>query len=582
MPATPENTANNTKSSEASAPEMLVPPDRVAHVERDVARYASHVPSSVRHIDWGEIFPATKLFRGFRVAVHPSKLLLSLVAALLIYGGTRGLDGLFGLLPQAWRAVPGEPALFESVRSGGGDFDEEVESARRALERRRNNLRESAALVVERPVDEIGRGDLVEAAEKRRDERLSNLASARDRVLESADVDEASIASAERAYGIGVADTYALAAREVERVEDLYPRGVGITLYDYETQQLDRLVAAVLDVNFMGEGGVFASLYRGLWIGPMWAFSQHPLYAALLGIWTLAVLAVFGGAVARSAAVQVARDEKISLRSALRFSSGKFVSFLSAPLIPVLVIVVLGLTASLAALLMSLIGLVPGLGWLADIGIGLLVPIGLIVGLLITLTFIGLVGGISLMYPTIAVEGTDSFDAISRSFSYLFAKPWRVAWYGLVALVYGVLTFLVVRLFLWMVLIATRAALGVFVFREAAGTNVLDALWPKPSPNQFSYDIPFSNLTWGQDIAAVLIAITVFGLLSLLCAYALSLYVSMGTIIYYLLRREVDATEPDEVYLDPADEEFAGLADVADDPLAEPEPAEVASKESDE
>ncbi len=216
----------------------------------------------------------------------------------------------------------------------------------------------------------------------------------------------------------------------------------------------------MIGFDFFGRTGVFASLYRLLWLGPIWAFSQHTLYASLLAIWSLAVLAIFGGAVARSAAVQVARDEKISLRSALRFSSGKFVSFLSAPLIPVIVIVLLGLVAALAALAMSLIGLIPGLGWLADIGLGLLVPIALVAGVLIALTFIGLIGGVSLMYPTIAAEGTDSFDAISRSFSYLFARPWRLAWYAVVALVYGVVTFLAVRLFLWLVLVSTRAALA--------------------------------------------------------------------------------------------------------------------------
>ena len=40
-----------------------------------------------------------------------------------------------------------------------------------------------------------------------------------------------------------------------------------------------------------------------------------------------------------------------------------------------------------------------------------------------TLILLGLTGGFNLMYPTIAVEGSDSFDAISRSFSYVYARP---------------------------------------------------------------------------------------------------------------------------------------------------------------
>ncbi len=35
---------------------------------------------SSRDINWRETFPFTHLFRAFRVAVHPSKLILALVA----------------------------------------------------------------------------------------------------------------------------------------------------------------------------------------------------------------------------------------------------------------------------------------------------------------------------------------------------------------------------------------------------------------------------------------------------------------------------------------------------------------------
>ena len=62
-----------------------------------------------------------------------------------------------------------------------------------------------------------------------------------------------------------------------------------------------------------------------------------------------------------------------------------------------------------------------------------------------TLVALGTAGGFNLMYPTIAVEGSDSFDAISRSFSYIYARPWRMIWYTMVAIVYGALTFLFVR-----------------------------------------------------------------------------------------------------------------------------------------
>jgi hypothetical protein len=42
------------------------------------------------------------------------------------------------------------------------------------------------------------------------------------------------------------------------------------------------------------------------------------------------------------------------------------------------------------------------------------------------------------MYATISAEGSDSFDALSRSYSYVYQAPWHYLWYGLVAVAYGV------------------------------------------------------------------------------------------------------------------------------------------------
>src|SRR5262249_30993958 len=56
---------------------------------------------------------------------------------------------------------------------------------------------------------------------------------------------------------------------------------------------------------------------------------------------------------------------------------------------------------------------------------------------------VGLVGW-PMMYATVSTEGSDSFDAISRSYSYVFQNPWQYIWYSFVAIVYGaVLVFFV-------------------------------------------------------------------------------------------------------------------------------------------
>src|SRR5437763_8317739 len=81
-------------------------------------------PLTIRGINWRETFPFTNLFRAFRVAIHPSKVVLALVALLLLYVGGRVLDGVW---PLRDRAVPAEVAAYEAYLRGphvGVRFDD--------------------------------------------------------------------------------------------------------------------------------------------------------------------------------------------------------------------------------------------------------------------------------------------------------------------------------------------------------------------------------------------------------------------------------------------------------------------------
>src|SRR5262249_12254507 len=57
-------------------------------------------------------------------------------------------------------------------------------------------------------------------------------------------------------------------------------------------------------------------------------------------------------------------------------------------------------------------------------------------GLIMAVVLVGLVGW-PLMNATISTEGGDSFDALSRSYSYVYQAPWDYLGYGFVATVYG-------------------------------------------------------------------------------------------------------------------------------------------------
>ena len=249
--------------------------------------------------------------------------------------------------------------------------------------------------------------------------------------------------------------------------------------------------------------------------------------------------------------MQVARDEKISFRQALSFSSAKFLSFVSAPIIPLLIIAIVGMVVAIGGLVFNLPFLGPIIG-------GALFFLALAAGFVMTLVLIGLVGGFNLMYPTIAVEGSDSFDAISRSFSYLYARPWRLLFYSVAALLYGALCYIFVRFFLRLMLSLTHTFTGLFIFRHADNTAPLwPTIWPNPiNSAHLTYNVDFLTLSGGQDLGAFFVALWVSLTVAMLGAFAISFYFSANTIIYVLMRNEVDATELDDVYLEQTEEEL--------------------------
>ncbi len=164
------------------------------------------------------------------------------------------------------------------------------------------------------------------------------------------------------------------------------------------------------------------------------------LRAALGAFGTVLVWGLLGGAITRIALMDLAGTSWIGVGQALTFAGRRAVSLVGAPLCPLIAI---GFFAALCALL-GLLYWIPGpVG--ATIA-GLLAFLPLLAGLVMALITIGLAVGWPLMIATIAAEDEDAFDALSRSYSYVFLRPWRLAGYGLLAWGLGVVGFLFVRI----------------------------------------------------------------------------------------------------------------------------------------
>ena len=173
-------------------------------------------------------------------------------------------------------------------------------------------------------------------------------------------------------------------------------------------------------------------------------FSNQPQYAwshfgslvqtVTTVIWMVLVWGFFGGAITRIAAVQIARDEKIGLLDAICFARNKCVSYVAAPIFPLIIVMALLMGCMLG-------GLVIRIPWIGTILGGALWGLPLIAGFVMTIILLGLSMGWPLMLPAISAEGSDSFDALSRSYSYVFQKPWKFIFYTSVAIIYGALVF---------------------------------------------------------------------------------------------------------------------------------------------
>jgi hypothetical protein len=298
------------------------------------------------------------------------------------------------------------------------------------------------------------------------------------------------------------------------------------------------------------------------------------IYLLVIILWTLATWAVFGGAITRMAAVQVARtNEKVGMTEALRFAWSRIQGYFAAPLLPLIFLGIL----TVFLILFGVVGTFTGP--VGDILVyGLFAPIALLIGLIMAVVLVGLVGW-PLMYSTISTEGSDSFDAISRSYSYVYQAPWHYLWYAAVALAYGaVLVFfvglmgsLMVYLSKWGISLApgpqSRQPTYLFVYAPTSfgwrdlllqGNQGIETL-PMANPNG-TIDLGhaptakyWNEMSWNNHLGAILVAAWLYLLFLMIVGFGYSYFWSASTIIYLLMRRQVDDTELDEIHLEEED-----------------------------
>jgi hypothetical protein len=293
-------------------------------------------------------------------------------------------------------------------------------------------------------------------------------------------------------------------------------------------------------------------------------FGNYPtaysaLYYILCALWTLAVWGIAGAAITRSAAVQLARDERLSWGSLLEFVRTRWLAYVAAPLFPMFGVL-------LASLPLAVFGLLLRGGSFGGALFAILWPVALLAGVVMAFLLVGLLINWPLMYATISSEGTDAFDALSRAYAYSFQRPLVYLGYVILAMAVGIPCVLFVDFFAAMVV-------------HLAAWSVS---WGSGFPNWaevVSSGFAGQASPWYHQLVRFWIwLVGVFA-----TGFATSYFFSAMTVVYFLLRMRVDATEMDEVYLPDEDEPYTmpplttdavGVVQVADANLAPATPVE--------
>ncbi|MFO0928909.1 MAG: hypothetical protein U0736_18125 [Gemmataceae bacterium] len=560
-----------------------------------------------REVSWRRLFPWTELFRGFQIALDPNKLLLAAAGIAVMALGWWFLSLVFSAAvattPPDW---PG------SYVSQAENNQAKAWAAFRADRQHWNLMHEAIGLSRDPQPYEVK--DLAETIEEY--ELFKGLTpgpnaaqQATDLVADKAQkkelVGERARLYRERALAyanlgrLKPAGRLSVSPWAEDRGPNPYLLLTGQSGVPWETNHFwewfTRDQAPVMIEPLV-------KLVRPIvyFLSPRNTFTSR-LYFLLVTLVTLTTWSFFGGAITRIAAVQITRGERIGLLEAVRFTGKRFGSYVFAPLFPLAM--VFFLTIILAVF--GMLHLIPVVG---DVLIdGLLWPIPLLIGLVMAGVLVGLVGW-PLMATTVSTEGTDSWEAVSRTYSYVYQRPWYYAWYGLVAIFYGgLLVFFVgfmgslsvylakwgvsqapgvVTLnrepsylfvyaplsFGWRELLLEGAEVNLTTAQQADkdlapfdGANVVRSRSTAPVTGPIgglsrynridagTYDVYLRTLSPWNRIGAMMVAFWLGLAFLLVLGFGYSYFWTASTIIYLLLRKSVDSAELDEVYMEEDD-----------------------------
>lgn len=251
------------------------------------------------------------------------------------------------------------------------------------------------------------------------------------------------------------------------------------------------------------------------------------LFLLLAAVWAAAIWAYFGGMLTRAALWQLTREEPASIGSVLRHARKRWFSYFTAPLLPLGGVFLVTLVLLLLGLWMRASLLFGGLFW----------PLALIGGITMAVLMIGLLFGWPLMHATISAEGSDGFDALSRSYSYVFQRPIHYLFYIVAASALGFAGLMFVQFFAGLVMSLTEWSVSWGSGRELMQTAT--------AGNKTAITAGLAGHDrWGVALFTFWKGCIVLAVIG----YAFGYFWTAISAIYLLLRHDADGAEISELY----------------------------------
>jgi hypothetical protein len=260
----------------------------------------------------------------------------------------------------------------------------------------------------------------------------------------------------------------------------------------------------------------------------------------LLGcVWSVFVWSFVGVAITRVCLLKLTRSEQAGLDDAFEYAIDHSLTSAGAIGVPLLAVAGLCIPAFLFGLLMTF-----------DFGVavaGILWVVVLALSAVMAILLAGLMFGWPLIVASVGAEGQNSFDAMTRAYAYTFQRPLHYLGYMVVAMIFGGLCWFVVmqlshgilNLSYW----ATSWGSNLASSSEVSRMEVIQGV-AQPMANGAIVE-PTSSLQFGQKWIGFWNGFV----RTIAASFIYGLFWCMAAAIYLLLRKDVDDTEMDEVFI---------------------------------